>query len=84
MWPFHAHAAVCQYRFKIQNSYEDGKTAIFIDDKNYKEMLQEHLDGSDDSRWKRGAQSGKKHAPGDLSNGRGAEMPVRIIRKTLE
>ncbi len=22
MWLFHAHAAVCQYRFKIQNSYE--------------------------------------------------------------
>ena len=26
MWPFHAHAAACQYHFKIQNSYEYYKT----------------------------------------------------------
>lgn len=63
--------------------YKDGKSAIFIDESNYKEKFQEYLDSPDDPRWKQIAQAGRKHALDNLSNDRGVEMLVSIMRKAL-
>ncbi len=63
--------------------YEDGKSAVFIDESNYKERFQEYLDGPDDPRWERIAQEGRRHAFENLSNDRGVEMLVGIMRKAL-
>lgn len=63
--------------------FEDGKNAVFIDDKNYKEKLQEYLDSQNDPKWERIAGAGKKHALENLSNDKGVEMLVGIMRKAL-
>ena len=63
--------------------FKDGKNAIFIDESNYKEKFQEYLDNPDDSRWERIAQEGRQHALENLSNDRGVEMLIGIMRKAL-
>ena len=63
--------------------FEDGKSAVFIDESNYLERFQEYLDNPDDSRWKRIAQAGRRHALENLSNDKGVEMLVGIMRKAL-
>ena len=63
--------------------YEDGKSAIFINKSNYKEKFQEYIDSPDDSRWEKIAQAGKRHALENLSNDRGVEKLIHIMRKAL-
>ena len=63
--------------------YEDGKSSIFIDESNYKERFQEYLDSPDDPKWETIAQAGRQHALENLSNDRGVEMLVNIMRKEL-
>lgn len=63
--------------------YEDGKNAIFINETNYLEKFQEYLENLDDPRWEKIARNGRKHALENLSNDRGVEMLVDIIRKAL-
>ena len=63
--------------------YEDGKSAVFIDDTNYKAKFQEYLDSADDPRWKKIAQAGRRHTLENLSNDKGVEMLIQIMRKAL-
>ena len=63
--------------------FEDGKSAIFIDKSNYLARFQEYLDNPDDPRWKKIAQAGRKHALENLSNDRGVEMLVSLMRSAL-
>ena len=63
--------------------YKDGKSAVFIDESNYKKKFQEYLDSSDDPRWERIAREGRRYTLDNLSNDRGVEMLVRIMRKAL-
>ena len=63
--------------------FEDGKSAVFIDESNYLERFQEYLDNPDDSRWKRIAQAGRRHALENLSNDNGVKMLISIMRKAL-
>ena len=63
--------------------FEDGKSAIFIDESNYLARFQEYLDSPDDPRWKKIAQVGRKHALENLSNDRGVEMLISVMRKAL-
>ncbi len=63
--------------------YEDGKSAVFIDESNYKERFQEYLDSQDDPKWERMAREGRRHALENLSNDKGVEILVKIMRKAL-
>ena len=63
--------------------FEDGKNAVFIDESNYLEKFQEYLDGQDDPKWKKIAQEGRRHALENLSNDKGVEKLVHIMRKVL-
>ena len=63
--------------------FEDGKSAVFIDESNYKEKLQEYLDRPDDPRWEKIVQAGKRHVLDNLSNDQGVKMLVSIMRKAL-
>ena len=63
--------------------FEDGKSAIFIDESNYLERFQEYLDSPDDPRWKKIAQAGRRHALENLSNDMGVEMLVSVMRRAL-
>ena len=63
--------------------YEDGRSAVFIDESNYKEKLQEYVDSPDDPRWEGIARAGRRHALENLSNDVGVETLVKIMRELL-
>lgn len=63
--------------------FEDGKNAVFIDESNYKDKFQEYLDRPDDPRWEKIAREGRRHALENLSNDRGVEMLVKIMRQAM-
>ena len=63
--------------------YEDGKSAIFINESNYKKKFQEYLDSQNDPRWKRIAREGRRHALENLSNDVGVENLIRVMRKAM-
>ena len=63
--------------------YEDGKSAIFINESNYKKKFQEYLDNPNDPRWKMIASEGRRHALENLSNDRGVENLIHVMRKAL-
>ena len=63
--------------------YEDGKSAIFINESNYKKKFQEYLDSPNDPRWSKIASEGRRHALENLSNDVGVENLVHVMRKAL-
>ena len=63
--------------------FENGKNAVFINESNYLEKFQEYLDSQDDPKWKKIAQEGRRHALENLSNDKGVEKLVHIMRKAL-
>ena len=63
--------------------FEDGKNAVLIDESNYLEKFQEYLDSQEDPKWKKIAQEGRRHALENLSNDKGVEQLVHIMRKVL-
>ena len=63
--------------------YEDGRSAVFIDESNYKKKLQEYVDSPDDPRWEGIASAGRRHALENLSNDAGVETLVKIMRELL-
>ena len=63
--------------------YEDGKTAIFINDANYTKKFQEYLDSPDDPKWEKIAMAGRRYALENLSNDKGVEKLASIMRKAL-
>ena len=63
--------------------FEDGKTAIFINEKNYKEKFKEYLNSVDDVKWSKIASEGRKHVLTKLTNDNGVEQLVDHIEKIL-
>ena len=63
--------------------YEDGKSAIFINESNYSEKFQEYLDSQNDPKWERIAREGRRHTLENLSNDNGVAKLVSIMRRAL-
>ena len=63
--------------------FEDYKTAIFINEKNYKEKFKEYLDSIDDLKWSKIANEGRKHVLTKLTNDNGVEQFVDHIENIL-
>ena len=63
--------------------YEDGKTAIFINDSNYKSKFQEYLNDPHDKRWKRIADAGRQYTLKHLTNDTAADKLYRQMRVML-
>ena len=63
--------------------FENYKSAIFIDETNYKEKFQEFLNNPDDPKWKDIADAGRKFAMTELNNDKAVESIVRIIRNLI-
>ena len=64
--------------------YEDGKSAIFIDETNYKSRLKEYLDSPFDPKWQRIAMAGQKHTMEHLTNDNAADRLAVLMRKLLD
>ena len=62
--------------------YEDGKTAVFINESNYKSKFQEYLDGPDDPKWRKIADAGRAYTMNNLTNDTAADK-LHILMRTI-
>lgn len=67
----------------ITLGYEDGKTAVFIDESNYQDRFQEYLDGPGDPKWRRIADAGRTYTMNNLTNDTAADKLYCLMRTIL-
>lgn len=63
--------------------YEDGKTAVFINESNYTKKFREYLDNPSDSKWRKIAYAGRKYTMKHLTNDTAAEKLYGLMRTIL-
>ena len=63
--------------------YEDNKTAIFINEKNYKNKLEEFLSEPDNPKWEKIANAGRKFTMEELNNDKAVESLVNLMKKVI-
>ena len=63
--------------------FEDGKTAIFINEKNYKEKFEEYLSDIENSKWEQIAKNGKEYVLNNLNNDIAVNSLVDLMRELI-
>jgi hypothetical protein len=63
--------------------YEDNKTAIFINEKNYKQKFENYLSEPDNPKWEKIANAGKKFTIEELNNDKAVESLVDLMNEIL-
>jgi len=63
--------------------FEDGKTAIFINEKNYKEKFEEYLNDVDNPKWEKIANAGREHALKNLNSDIAVESLIELMNELL-
>jgi hypothetical protein len=63
--------------------YKDNETVIFINEKNYKKKFDEYLNDPDNKKWQEIAKRGKYHAINNLSNDKGVDLLVDLIKEII-
>ena len=63
--------------------YKDGETAIFIDEKNYKEKFEEYLNDGDNPKWEQIAKNGKEYTMKYLNNDVAVENLVNLFKEMM-
>ena len=61
----------------------DGETAIFINQKNYKEKFQEFLDDPSNPKWEKIANSGRNFVLKKFNNDKAVESLVKIMKNLI-
>ena len=64
--------------------FEDGKTVIFINEKNYKEKFEEYIKDLDNPKWEKIANAGREHALRNLNNDIAVESLIDLMEKLIE
>jgi len=63
--------------------YKDEKTAIIINEKNYKEKFEEYLANPDDPRWEKIANDGRKFTLENFNNDKAVESLVELMKSLV-
>jgi hypothetical protein len=63
--------------------FKDGETAIFINEKNYKDKFEEFLNDPDNPKWEEIANAGRQHSMDNLTNDNATEKLVDVMKKLL-
>lgn len=63
--------------------YIDGKTSIFINEKNYRNKFTEYLADPDNPKWEEIANQGRKYTMEELNNDKAVDKLVEIMRELL-
>ena len=58
--------------------YKDNETAIFIDEKNYKEKFQQYINDPDNPKWEKIANAGREYTMNNLTNDQATNELVKI------
>jgi hypothetical protein len=64
--------------------FKDYETAVFINEKNYKEKFKEFLHDQDNPKWERIAENGRRHVIENLTNDKAAESLVGLMESYLK
>jgi len=64
--------------------YEDGKTSIFINEKNYEEKFEEFLTDRNNPKWEKIALEGQRYTLEKLSNDNAVEHLTELIEEILK
>ena len=63
--------------------FENGKNAIFIDEKNYKDRFSEFLQNPNDPKWEEIAKEGRNFVMDNYNNDKAVEHLVDLIKELL-
>jgi hypothetical protein len=63
--------------------FKDGETAIFINEKNYKDKFQEFLDDPENPKWEKIANAGRRYTLEQLNNDKAVESLVDLMEKLI-
>jgi hypothetical protein len=63
--------------------FKDKKTAIFINEENYKDKFQEYLENPDDSEWEKIAMQGRNYVLNEFCNDKSTDKLIKIMRKLI-
>jgi hypothetical protein len=63
--------------------YEDNKTAIFINEQNYKEKFKEYLDDLDNPKWETIAKNGREYAMKNFNNDKAVNDLVNLMEELI-
>jgi hypothetical protein len=63
--------------------YQDGKTAIFINEQNYKDKFEEYLNDPDNPEWEKIAMAGRKYTMEEKNNDKAVESLVELMKSLL-
>ena len=63
--------------------YKDGETAIFINEKNYKNKFEEYLADVENSKWEQIANAGRQYAIMELSNDKAVDSLVDLMEELI-
>lgn len=61
--------------------YEDGKSAIFINENNYQKKFEEYLSDTENPKWGQIASAGREHALNNFTNDHGVDSLVELIEE---
>ena len=64
--------------------FEDEKTAIFINKKNYREKFETYLNDVDNPKWEKIANAGREHALKSLNNNIAVDLLVKLMYELLD
>lgn len=63
--------------------FRDEKTAIFINEQNYRDKFEEFISDPDNPKWEKIANAGRKFVMEELNNDKAVESLVDLMKKTI-
>ena len=63
--------------------YKDNETAIFIDEKNYKEKFQQYINDPDNPKWEKIANAGREYTMNNLTNNNAVSSLVELMKEII-
>lgn len=64
-------------------NFQDGKSAIFINEKNYEKKFEEYLESPDDPIWEQIANSGREHVLQNFTNDHAVNSLVKLFQEVI-
>lgn len=64
--------------------FKDNETAIFINEKNYKQKFQEYLEDSNNPKWEQIANAGREYTLTNLTNDKAVESLVELMKELIK
>ena len=63
--------------------FKDGKTAIFINEENFRDKFEEFLSDPDNPKWEKIANAGRQFTMQELNNDKAVESLVELMKKAI-